>query len=265
MARTTVTRRRWAAGAAALALAGAALALPAPASAAASVKLSPTKGPNGTVVKATGSCGAPMAVQAQARVGSAAPFVSAYGYTSGSGTYSLSLKMRNASHPLIPKPGAVKVSVSCLSYHGPTTTASATFTVTPVIKPIVTLISSSIRVKSGKPRVTIRCTKARCQGTLKITIIKTVKSSPVYQLPIGKGSIHRVRMAVDTATTKKVTVLLASANYSVSSGKKVVVALTPTKAGKAAFRKATRKHPVKATLTIAVKKGSTVKKSVSIW
>jgi hypothetical protein len=112
------------------------------------------------------------------------------------------------------------------------------------LKPNITLSSSKLVVSGGAVRVPIACASANCSGTIELTVQELVKT-------------HRGKKTI----TKKKTVDLGRASYSLAAGHSATIAIHLTVAGKVALAKA-KHHQLSVDVIASVTGGSAAKKVV---
>ena len=111
-------------------------------------------------------------------------------------------------------------------------------------------LSSKLTVSKGKVAVKLACSGAACAGSMKLTVTEKAKAKHGH----GKGKAAKAK--------KKRSVTLASGRYSLAAGAAKTFALKLGKRGRALLAKASKKHPVKATITVSVAGGETIERTV---
>jgi hypothetical protein len=110
----------------------------------------------------------------------------------------------------------------------------------------VTLSSTKLAVSGGIVRVPIACVEASCSGSIELTEQKLVKTHK------GKKTI-----------TKKQTVILGKASYSLAAGHSATISARLTATGETALSKA-KHHELTAKVSVSVAGGTTLSESVSL-
>jgi Carboxypeptidase regulatory-like domain len=110
----------------------------------------------------------------------------------------------------------------------------------------VTLSSTKLAVSGGIVRVPIACAEASCSGSIELTEQKLVKS-------------HKGKKAI----TKKQTVILGKASYSLAVGHSATISVRLTATGETALSKA-KHHDLAAKVSVSVAGGTTLSESVSL-
>jgi hypothetical protein len=137
----------------------------------------------------------------------------------------------------------LQCEVTATNAAGHASAKSATFTVTNPV-PVITTSASKLRVSKGSTPVPIKCANATCVGAGQLVATVVVKHRK------GKRTV-----------SKKTTLLVGSGSYSLAAGKAGTITAHLTKAGK---KKLASAHRLTAKLTISVKGGKSVQKTVQL-
>jgi carboxypeptidase family protein len=137
----------------------------------------------------------------------------------------------------------LQCEVSATNAAGHASAKSATFTVANPI-PVITTSASNLRVSKGLTPVPIKCANAACVGSGQVVATVIVKHRK------GKRTV-----------TKKTALLAGSGSYSLAAGKAGTITVHLTKAAK---KKLASAHRLSAKLTISVKGGKSVQKTVQL-
>jgi hypothetical protein len=137
----------------------------------------------------------------------------------------------------------LQCEVTATNAAGHASAKSATFTVANPV-PVITTSASKLRVSRGSTPVPIKCANATCVGAGQLVATVVVKHRK------GKRTVSR-----------KTTLAVATGSYSLAAGKAGTITLHLTKAGK---KKLASAHRLVVKLTISVKGGKSVQKTVQL-
>jgi hypothetical protein len=137
----------------------------------------------------------------------------------------------------------LQCEVSATNAAGHSSAKSATFTIANAI-PVITTSASKLRVSKGSTPVPIKCANATCAGSGQLVATVIVKHRK------GKRTV-----------SKKTALLVGSGSYTLAAGKAGTITTHLTKAGR---KKLASAHRLTAKLTISVKGGKSVQKTVQL-